>query len=139
MKKLFIILFICTGIAATIASCQSDEEITYTRYYTGGLALYQTHCQNCHGQNGEGLSALMPPLTDTAYIRKNKNELACYVKNGISGIISVSGKFYENKMPPADLAPIEIAKVLTYVGNSFGNKVGLIDLAQVEKDLKGCK
>ena len=139
MKKTGIIAVICLAITGFIISCQSEEQIEYIRYYTGGLELYQTHCQNCHGQKGEGLSALMPPLTDTVYISKNKHLLPCYVKNGMSGMISVSGKLYDSKMPPSGLSPIEIAKVLTYVGNSFGNKTGLINLEMVEKDLKGCK
>lgn len=132
-------MILCLAIAGLTISCQSEAQIEYIRYYTGGRELYKTHCQNCHGQTGEGLSALMPPLTDTAYIRKNQHILPCYIKNGVSGLISVSGKFYDSTMPPADLSPIEIAKVLTYVTNSFGNHNGLIDVKQVEKDLKECK
>ncbi|RYZ95641.1 MAG: cytochrome c [Sphingobacteriaceae bacterium] len=127
------------AIAVFAVSCQSDEQIEYMRYYSGGQALYQANCQNCHGINGEGLSALMPPLSDTAYIRKNKKLLPCYVKNGVSGLLTVNGKFYDNSMPPIGLSDIEIAKVLTYVGNSFGNRVGFIGVEEVEGYLKECK
>jgi hypothetical protein len=41
-------------------------------------------------------------------------------------IITINGKNYEGAMPANDLAPIDIAKVLTYIGNSFGNKMGTI-------------
>ncbi|RZM08419.1 MAG: cytochrome c [Pedobacter sp.] len=139
MKKAGIITIICAAIISVITSCQSDEQIEYMRYYTGGYTLYQANCQNCHGKTGEGLSALMPPLTDTTFISLNRNKLPCYVKNGVSGMLKVSGKFYDNKMPPANLSPIEIAKVLTYVGNSFGNKQGLINVEEVGKSLKACK
>ena len=54
-------------------------------------------------------------------------------------MLKVSGKFYDNKMPPSGLSPIEIAKVLTYVGNSFGNKPGVINVEEVGKSLKECK
>ncbi|RVU00590.1 cytochrome c [Mucilaginibacter limnophilus] len=139
MKKLAAIAFLLTAMGCFILSCQSSEDIEFKRHYAGGMLLYQTHCQNCHGKNGEGLSALIPPLTDTNYISKNRHKLACFVQNGANGIINVSGKFYEGSMPPSGLSPIEIAKVLTYVGNSFGNKTGLINLNQVQKDLKECK
>ncbi|MFD2146934.1 hypothetical protein [Mucilaginibacter antarcticus] len=42
-------------------------------------------------------------------------------------------------MPAVDLAPIEIAQVLTYITNSFGNNLGLITGQDVEVDLKACK
>ncbi|RYY34625.1 MAG: c-type cytochrome [Sphingobacteriaceae bacterium] len=138
MKKLAVILSILTGIGI-MASCQSDADLEFKRYYSGGMLIYQTNCQNCHGKNGEGLSALIPPLTDTTYIKQNKNKLACYLQNGLSGIVNVSGKFYDGKMPPSGLSRIDIAKVLTYVGNSFGNKTGLINVEQVEGDLKVCR
>ncbi|RCH55240.1 cytochrome c [Mucilaginibacter hurinus] len=139
MKKAGIIISLCAAIIVFVASCQTDQQIEYMRYYSGGQGLYTVNCQNCHGKNGEGLSALMPPLTDTAFISKNKDQLACYIKNGMTGMVKVSGKFYNNTMPPIELSPIEIAKVLTYVGNSFGNRVGLISLKDVENNLKNCK
>ncbi|MEO6500142.1 MAG: cytochrome c [Mucilaginibacter sp.] len=139
MKKAGIIVIVCMAIAVFAISCQSDEQIEYMRYYTGGQAIYQANCQNCHGKNGEGLSALMPPLTDTAFIRQNKKLLPCYVKNGVSGILKVHSKFYDNTMPPSGLSDIEIAKVITYVGNSFGNRMGLIGLEEAEGYLKECK
>ncbi|GAA4333678.1 hypothetical protein GCM10023149_40600 [Mucilaginibacter gynuensis] len=139
MIKLKIISLLCLAIALAVVSCQSDAEIEFKRYYTSGSVIYQTRCQNCHGKNGEGLLTLMPPLTDTVFIAKNRAQLPCYLQNGLSGIINVSGKFFDNKMPPANLAPIEIAEVLTYVGNSFGNKTGVINLNEVEKSLKACK
>lgn len=139
MKKLSIIAILCIAVAICALSCQNDGQITYIRHYTNGQALYVANCQNCHGKNGEGLSALIPPLTDTAYTNRNKHLLACYLQNGVSGIISVNKKFYDNKMPPSGLSPIEIAEVLTYTGNAFGNKQGLVDFKQVSDDLKKCK
>ncbi|MBE9583628.1 cytochrome c [Mucilaginibacter sp. JRF] len=139
MKKAWVIFTTLLAVIIIAASCQNEQQIEYTRYYTGGKLLYQQSCQNCHGSKGEGLSALIPPLTDTAYISKNRTKLACIMQNGMSGFISVHGKMYDNKMPPSGLSPIEIAKVATYLGNSFGNKTGLISVEQVEKDLKECK
>lgn len=139
MKKASIIGILITLIGLLAIACQSSEQIEYVRHYSGGKLLYQTHCQNCHGQQGEGLSALIPPLTDTSFIRQNKSMLSCYVKNGASGLMKVSGKLYDKTMPPSGLSNIEIAKVLTYIGNSFGNQIGLVNIEQVEADLERCK
>ena len=80
------------------------------------------------------------PLTDTAFLRKNKSSLACFIKYGLKDkILIVNKKAFEGNMPAMDLAPIEIAEVLTYVGNSFGNNQGLISLEAVQGDLARCK
>jgi hypothetical protein len=42
-------------------------------------------------------------------------------------------------MPAMDMAPIEIAEVLTYITNSFGNKMGIVTAHMAGDDLKGCK
>ncbi|OKS85825.1 c-type cytochrome [Mucilaginibacter polytrichastri] len=132
-----VLLFI---VSLLIASCINDQDIEFKRAYTAGAIVYQTHCQNCHGSNGEGLSALMPPLTDSVYLKQNKTQLACILKYGLKGnLIIVHGKPYQNQMPAAELAPIEIAQVLTYVKNSFGNKLGVVKVDEVNKDLSGCK
>ena len=130
---LFVVLFV------VLISCQSDQQIEFNRYYSGGSTIYQGHCQNCHGTKGEGLQDLIPPLTDTAYLKINKNNLTCFIKNGLKENIMVKGRLFEEEMPAEDLSPIEIAKVLTYITNSFGNKTGTIHLQQVENDIRKCK
>jgi mono/diheme cytochrome c family protein len=126
-------------IPGMFTSCQSDEQIEFQRYYSSGSLVYQIHCQNCHGAHGEGLLALIPPLTDSAYLKANKNVLACLVKYGTKGKVTIQNKAFEGTMPPNNLSPIEIANVLTYVTNSFGNKLGTINNQQVTGDLGRCE
>ena len=134
---------IITGLLALIIcmvySCQSDDQIEYMRYYTAGQDLYKTKCQNCHGAQGEGLAALIPPLTDSVYLKANNAKLACYVQNGLKLPILVKGKAFNGQMPPAGLTPIEIAQVLTYVKNSFGNQMGLYNVQQANNDVGKCE
>lgn len=137
-RKLAGSLIVCVTILL-IAACQNDESLEFKRYYSSGALVYQQHCQNCHGSNGEGLSALIPPLSDSTYLRKNLGALPCYVKNGLKGSIIIKGKTFEDAMPANDLSPVEIAQVLTYIGNSFGNKLSTIDEQSVQKNLAGCK
>jgi mono/diheme cytochrome c family protein len=137
--KLGIFGAIAAVIILFIASCQSEENIEFKRYYSSGALVYQSHCQNCHGANGEGLSALIPPLTDSIYLKNNKNALACYITSGLKGQITVKSKIFDDAMPANDLSPIEVAQVLTYIGNSFGNKLNTIDEQAVQADLAKCK
>jgi mono/diheme cytochrome c family protein len=127
-------------LIAMFFACQSDDEITFSRYYSTGSVIYQNKCQNCHGKDGEGLSALMPPLTDSVFLKANKATLPCIIKYGTKGkLMIVNQKSFEGDMPSIDLAPIEIAEVLTYVTNSFGNKMGIVSNAQVDGALKNCR
>ena len=59
-----------------IQACQSEHELNYARYYANGKQIYEQHCQNCHGSDGQGLARLYPPLTDTLFLKKNKNRNA---------------------------------------------------------------
>ncbi|MDB5118375.1 MAG: hypothetical protein JWQ79_3867 [Mucilaginibacter sp.] len=137
--KLKIIGGIGLLIAVLFFSCQSDAELEYSRYYSAGSVIYQNKCQNCHGANGQGLLALIPPLTDSIYLKNNKHALACYIRDGLKGKITVAKKEFEGQMPANDFAPVDIAEVLTYITNSFGNKMGVVTSQQAGDDLQGCK
>jgi hypothetical protein len=97
MKKL---IAICSFLLliTVIISC-NEQDIEFNRYYAAGATVYQTHCQNCHGDKGQGLAALIPPLTDSVYLKANKHLLACYLQNGLKGKINIHGKEFEGEMP----------------------------------------
>lgn len=136
--KLKVIAFIGLLLGVLIA-CQSEQDIEFARYYSAGSVVYQTRCQNCHGSDGKGLAALIPALTDSVYLKANKNVLACLVRYGSKNPLSALGKTTDGQMAAVSIPPVEVAQVLTYVANSFGNKMGTITTQQVEDDLKGCK
>ncbi len=136
--KLKIIGFILAIIILFIVSCESEQTIEFKRYYSAGVEVYQSHCQNCHGANGEGLSSLIPPLTDSVYLKNNKAALACAIKSGLKGAIIIKGKTFDDVMPANELTTMELAQVITYVGNSFGNKLGTVPVDQVDTDLSKC-
>ena len=133
---LFVLIFLL--ITGTFFSCRDDGQIEFARYYSSGALIYQQHCQNCHGTHGEGLQGLIPPLTDSIYLNTNRKALACAIKFGLKGKIIIHNKQFDGAMPANDLAPIEIAQALTYAGNSFGNKVGIINVDEVNAGLAGC-
>lgn len=139
MRKYFILFAFTVTIAATALSCQDANSIQYDMYYANGRDLYIQHCQNCHGVKGEGLAALAPPLTDTAYLKANKSKIACFIKNGLSDTITVQGVEYDGKMPAENFANIDIAQITVYITNTFGNKQGNYSQEQVAADLAACK
>ena len=137
--KIKITGLLCFLVIALAISCQSDERIEFNRYYSNGSTVYQAHCQNCHGTKGEGFQALIPPLTDSVYLKNNKKLLACLLKTGIKGKLTINNKAFDGEMQASGLSPLEIAQVLTYVTNSFGNKSATSTVETVNADLAKCK
>ena len=139
-NKTLYFLFTIASLCIIFQACQSEDEITYARYYVNGKGLYETHCQNCHAADGSGLKNLYPPLTDTSYIKTNRSKLACMIKYGISDTITVGGQVYDNPMPAnTHLSDIDVTQILVYIGNSFGNKLGTFDMKEVGAALKECR
>lgn len=140
MRKTLLTFLTLSVIASIIYSCQNSDELKQQIYYTNGRDLYIKHCQNCHGANGEGLGKLVPPLTDTVYLKQNKQRLACLIKNGSDTTVTIHNQDYEGKMPDnAQLFDIDIAQLIVYITNSYGNKQGMYKPEQIAEDLKNCK
>ncbi len=91
----------------------------------GGKDLYLKNCAACHQADGQGLPGAFPPLANSDYIAGDKSTLMESTVNGMSGPITVNGKEYDNVMPAMSyLSDEELASILTYVVNSWGNPGG---------------
>lgn len=138
-SRITYLAFVCCGLML-LANCQGNMDIKTAQYYTNGHQLYTVHCANCHGDKGEGLALLYPPLNDSDYLQQHRNQLPAIVLYGLSGEITVSGQQYNMPMPAnPQLSPVEIAYILTYVTNSFGNKSGVFSEEEVEANLQQIK
>lgn len=93
-------------------------------------------CSACHGQNGEGGPA-GPPLAGSEWVNdKSPINLIRIQMRGLTGPITVAGKEYTFPagMPPASYQTDEqIAGVLTFIRNSFGNKAPTVKAEDVAK------
>lgn len=90
-------------------------------------------CGACHGQNGEGTAA-GPPLAGSEWVNGPVENLIRIQLRGLQGPITVKGQTYNFPAPMAPLAyqtDEQIAAVLTYVRNSFGNSAPAVTAAQV--------
>lgn len=101
-----------------------------------GKEVYTLHCQNCHMENGEGTEGINPPLAKTTYLKDTKKNIGI-ILNGQTGEVVVNGKKYNAIMNPMNyLDDAEIADVLNYVRNSWGNKYPIVTAAQVKAERK---
>lgn len=117
----------------------SREEIRLKQYQVQGAKIYSTYCVNCHQQDGKGLASLYPPLAASDYLLENLPRAACIIKNGQTKEIEVNGVKYNQMMPGNPITNLEVAEVLTFIGNAWGNEAGLIGVKDVDKWLKECE
>ena len=117
-----------------------QTKIRMDQYMVKGVKLYDQHCSACHQDNGEGLASLYPPLKEADYLLEDLPRAACIIQNGLVESIKVNGKAYSQMMPGLQqLTPLEVAEILTYITNSWGNQAGLTGVRDVEKWLKECE
>lgn len=116
------------------------DQLRFNQYKVKGMDLYNTYCVACHQGNGEGLASLYPPLKNSDYLLEDLGRAACIMKNGQTEEITVNGTTYNQMMPGVgSLTPLEVAEILTYITNSWGNEKGLTDVKLVEKWLANCE
>ena len=140
MRSYILLAVLLFTISFILLSACSSQDVKYQRYYADGSQVYKVHCQNCHMADGKGLAQLIPPLTDSTYLRKNREKLTCFIVYGLNDSIKINGIDYQNQMPAEKhLAAIDLAKVLTYITNSFGNQQGIYDVKEVEQNLNNCQ
>ena len=72
--------------------------------------------------SGEGVKGVFPPLAKSDYLFKNREASIRGIKFGQSGEIIVNGIKYNGVMAPMGLSDDEIADVMNYITNSWGNK-----------------
>jgi len=121
------------AIEANPEIAEISKEIRMER----GKKVYLTACFACHQADGKGLPAIFPPLADSDYLKADKERAVRAVVKGLSGPITVNGKPYNNMMPPQDFSDEQIADVMTYVMNAWGNEFGTVTTAEVKKVRRG--
>ena len=110
--------------------------------YVAGAEIFKrdAHCSTCHQDDGKGLPNLYPPLADSAWVTGDEERLIKLTLHGLWGKIDVNGVTYDpaKGIPPmtafgALLDDKEVAAVLTYVRNSWGNKAEPVSHKTVKK------
>lgn len=98
--------------------------------YERGKAVYNDLCITCHMSNGEGAPKAFPPLAQSDYLKNNQEASIKGAKKGISGKIVVNGITYNSVMTPLGLSDEEVADVMNYINNSWGNNYGKMITAE---------
>lgn len=118
MKFLLLTYILSISLLSYILFQDKELEESINR----GAEIYSDFCINCHMANGEGVEKTFPPLAKSDFLLNKREESIRGVKYGQQGYILVNGVTYNNIMPPMGLEDEEIADVMNYILNSWGNK-----------------
>ena len=99
--------------------------------YLQGHALYDTHCANCHMEDGTGLRNLIPPVAGADYLRDRPGDVVRGIRYGMRGPMVVNGERYDHEMPAnGELSEFQIVNIVNYMNQAWGNDYGTITVTQ---------
>jgi len=109
----------------------SQDELTASK--ERGRAIYLGYCITCHQPQGKGIEGVFPPLAGSDFLMADKKRSIRIVKFGLEGEITVNGVTYNNFMSPLGLSDAEVADILNFVRNSWGNEGEIVTVKEVGK------
>lgn len=101
--------------AKAVGARSKEERIAF------GKQKYDAVCAACHQPSGVGIPHAFPPLAKSDFLNANKTRAILTVLHGLQGKVVVNEEEYNSVMPKLDLSDEDVANVLTYVYNSWGN------------------
>ncbi|MDY8137629.1 cytochrome c [Aquimarina sp. 2201CG5-10] len=97
------------------------QDATLKESITRGSEVYTDFCMQCHLPDGKGTPKIFPPLAGSDWLVDKRKESIHSIKYGLSGPIKVNGTEYNSAMTSLGLEDEEIADVMNYIMNSWGN------------------
>lgn len=129
---IFCVLFVPVFSKAQANHCEVKKS-PYRLALDSGKKIYVQQCLTCHQADGLGVSFMNPPLGGSKRVVGDKQTLAGIVIKGLATHEEIDGIKYQNVMPPhPEMKDPEIAYVLTYIRNSFGNKASSVKVSEVK-------
>ena len=121
MRLLF--SFLITALSLTSFNLYKQKPLEQS--IADGNEIYAAFCLQCHMAKGEGVEGAFPPLANSDYL-KNIDQSIHAIKYGLKGPIKVNGESYKGNMITQGLDEEEIADVMNYILNSWGNSSTVI-------------
>ena len=126
----YLLSIYCIGVFSFLGYMQQEKPLKQS--ILDGEEIYQDFCLQCHLDNGKGVENAFPPLAKSDYLQNNIEATIRGIKYGLRGEIIVNGNTYNGVMVNQGLDEEEVADVMNYILNSWGNKAeNQITVAQV--------
>lgn len=121
------ILFLAAG---SYSSSIQDNDLQ--KSMERGKEIYLANCITCHMAQGEGIPTVFPPLAHSDFLKDTPRTIDV-ILNGASGEMVVNGITYNSTMEGYDLTDQELADLLNYIQNSWGNEAKGLKAEDVQK------
>lgn len=120
------------SLVSDVTQAELAGSATKEQRVNAGRVLYNGTCSVCHQQDGKGLAGVFPPLANSDYLMADTRRAIEVVLNGLTGPVTVNGNDFNSVMPPmSQLNDDEIANILTFTLNSWGNENGEVSSSDV--------
>ncbi|MFD2187374.1 c-type cytochrome [Aquimarina celericrescens] len=150
LNRFFLVGMIMSIVTISIAAQQEKTKNVYVSDFKSdiqesklsesiarGREIYSDFCMQCHLSDGKGTPKVFPPLAGSDWLVNKRKESIHSIKYGLNGPIKVNGESYNSAMTPLGLEDEEIADVMNYIMNSWGNTqkkmVTVEEVASIEK------
>ncbi|HEX3080665.1 MAG TPA: cytochrome c [Puia sp.] len=147
--KIYFALFVCIQLfilinIPSLSTAQTDragnhcavQKSPFRVSMDSGKVVYSNQCLSCHQANGEGIPGINPPLNGKG-VTGDKTKLIGIIIHGQDTHEELNGKKYQQSMPAnSTIKDQEVADVLTYIRNSFGNKASSVKATDVKSARK---
>ena len=98
-----------------------------------GEQKYNQICASCHQATGQGVEGNFPPLAGSEWVTGEAEVPIAIALHGLQGEIQVAGKTYNGAMQPWSMLPDgDIAAIVTYIRQAWGNTAGPVSPEQVK-------
>ena len=136
-------------VTSPVGQVEEKVKVTVPSYLTGNDAVSyrlgsdvfhrEAHCATCHQESGLGMPNVYPPLAGSPWVTGSEDRLIKLTLHGLWGPMEVNGTTFDpaKGVPPMTafksmLDDKEVAAVLTYVRNSWGNKASVVSPEKVK-------
>lgn len=129
----------CLTPKTTAAAFDPPRDKAHRESFQRGEKFYIANCMACHGDDGNGLEQLGPPLVNSEWVTGSPEKLSAILLQGMIGPVTVNGKKYTPAaaMPGLKDAPAitdaDLADVATFVRHAWNNRKNAVDAATISK------
>jgi nitrite reductase (NO-forming) len=125
---------VSTQPVAVAAEAAAVGTLTLEQQVKAGATLFNGTCSVCHQNHGEGIPGVFPPLAKSDFLAADRKRAIGISLNGLTGPVTVNGHQFNSVMPPmSHLNDNEIANIMTFVLNSWGNAGGRVLTSEVHE------
>ena len=134
MRRIIVVISV---LYCVIVSSSFIQTYNLPKSIERGKDVYTTFCVNCHMADGKGMEKVYPPIAKSDFLKRPSKDLINNILNGKSGETKVNGLVYNTVMPAQNyLTDEQIADVLNYINNTWGNKKSVAFTPEQVKKLR---